>query len=120
MFHLQERGPRMKRPVALLALWFALLAPGTTRAQQTPSAPAPTPQAQAKSSASQESSSTQGNPDIQSLGQYALRRLSLSQHTLVWSDEVWRLHETSGGAAEGIPSLLPSGLPITATPPPIS
>ena len=55
----------MKRPVALLALWFALLAPGTTRAQQTPSTPAPTPQAQAKSPASQESSSTQGNPDIQ-------------------------------------------------------
>jgi len=47
-----------------------------------------------------------------SLGQYALGRLSLSQHALVWSDEVWHLHETSGGAAEGIPSRLPSGLPI--------
>src|SRR5271157_4445425 len=55
----------MRRPVALLVLWFALLAPGMARAQQSPPAPAPNPEAQAKSSAPRPSSSAQGNPDVQ-------------------------------------------------------
>ncbi len=56
----------MRRPIALLVLWFALLIPVAMRSQQAPTAPAPVPQAsQAKSSASQESSSPQGNPDVQ-------------------------------------------------------
>jgi hypothetical protein len=55
----------MRRPVAILALWLALFAAATTRAQ-TPFVPVPNPPAsQARSSASQEPSSTQGNPDVQ-------------------------------------------------------
>jgi|SRR5208283_122907 len=56
----------MRRPVALLVLWFALLAPVTAIAQQAPPAPAPGSQAaQPKSSAPPPSSSAQGNPDVQ-------------------------------------------------------
>jgi hypothetical protein len=55
----------MRRPIAFLVLCFALFAPATLRSQ-TPATPAPIPQASsAKSFAPQESSSTQGNPDVQ-------------------------------------------------------
>jgi hypothetical protein len=56
----------MRRLIALWVLWFALFAPATMRTQQAPSAPAPAPQTSpAKSPTPQESSSTQGNPDVQ-------------------------------------------------------
>jgi len=56
----------MRRLIALLALCFALFAPATMRAQQTPRAPAPVPQTSpAKSPASPEPSSILGNPDVQ-------------------------------------------------------
>src|SRR6516162_482103 len=61
-----QKGSPMRRLVALLVLWFALLAPAAMRSQQTPSTPALNPPAsQTKSSVAQELSSSQGNPNIQ-------------------------------------------------------
>lgn len=55
----------MRRLVAIFVVVIALLAPGAARAQQTQSAPTSAPQsAQPKPAASQDSSTTQGNPEV--------------------------------------------------------
>lgn len=54
----------MRRLVAIFVVFIALLTPGAVRAQQTQS-PTSAPQtAQSKPAASQDSSATQGNPDV--------------------------------------------------------
>jgi len=55
----------MRRLAAIFVVFCALLIPGATRAQQTQPAPVSNPQAaQPKPAASQNSSATQGNPDV--------------------------------------------------------